>query len=116
MYRPPMFVVCGASLIRSIVSQVQLESKHNVSIALPTSIVTSSPVPSANKILALIADQEGAYQESLGDSYHEMGEKTFKGLRRALPLTRQKLDWDKVPRLLFSSASAGGRVSDLVAV
>jgi capping protein alpha len=47
-------------------------------------------------VLALIADQEGAYQESLGDAYHEMGEKAFKGLRRALPLTRQKLDWDKV--------------------
>jgi len=90
------------SLIASIISQVQLESKHQASIALPTSIVTSSPGPSANKVLALIADQEGAYQESLGDTYHEMGEKTFKGLRRALPLTRQKLDWDKVPRLLFS--------------
>lgn len=33
---------------------------------------------------------------SLNDTYQEMGEKTFKGLRRALPLTRQKIDWDKV--------------------
>jgi capping protein (actin filament) muscle Z-line, alpha len=81
---------------------VQLETKHQASIALPSSIVASSPCPSAKKVLALIADQEGAYQESLGDAYHEMGEKAFKGLRRALPLTRQKLDWDKVLRLLFS--------------
>lgn len=75
---------------------VQLETKHQVSIVLPTTISASSPGPSTKKVLALIADQEGAYQESLGDVYHEMGEKSFKGLRRALPLTRQKLDWDKV--------------------
>ncbi|KAH9060495.1 F-actin capping protein alpha subunit [Lactarius vividus] len=75
---------------------VQLETKHNASIALPASVTASSPSVSSKKVLALIADQERAYQESLGDTYHEMGEKTFKGLRRALPLTRQKLDWDKV--------------------
>ena len=84
-----------------IVAQVQLETKHNASIALPASVTASSSGASSKKVLALIADQEGAYQESLGDTYHEMGEKAFKGLRRALPLTRQKLDWDKVrPSLL----------------
>ncbi|KAJ7794178.1 hypothetical protein B0H14DRAFT_3093833 [Mycena olivaceomarginata] len=51
---------------------------------------------SASKILALIENEEGKYQTSLNDTYQEMGEKTFKGLRRALPLTRQKIDWDKV--------------------
>jgi capping protein (actin filament) muscle Z-line, alpha len=50
----------------------------------------------ASKILALVGDEEGKYQISLNDTYQEMGEKTFKGLRRALPMTRQKLDWDKV--------------------
>jgi capping protein (actin filament) muscle Z-line, alpha len=44
----------------------------------------------------LIEDEEGKYQMSLNDTYHEMGEKTFKALRRALPMTRQKMDWDKV--------------------
>lgn len=47
-------------------------------------------------------DEEGKYQSTLNDTYHNMGEKTFKSLRRALPLTRQKLDWDKVCLLAFS--------------
>jgi len=75
---------------------VQLATEHALSIALPSAVVTSSPASSASKILALIEDEEGKYQTSLNDTYHEMGEKTFKGLRRALPMTRQKLDWDKV--------------------
>jgi capping protein alpha len=75
---------------------VQLATTHDVSLALPTAVVTSSPAAAASKILALIEDEEGTYQTSLNTTYHEMGEKTFKGLRRALPLTRQKLDWDKV--------------------
>ncbi|KAI0055312.1 F-actin capping protein, alpha subunit [Artomyces pyxidatus] len=75
---------------------VQLETSHQSSITFPPTITPSNPSGSASKLLALIADQERAYQESLSDTYHEMGEKTFKGLRRALPLTRQKLDWDRV--------------------
>jgi len=75
---------------------VQLSTTHNTSITLPPAVVTSSPSASASKILALIEVEEGKYQTSLNDTYHEMGEKTFKGLRRALPMTRQKLDWDKV--------------------
>ncbi|KAK0188165.1 F-actin-capping protein subunit alpha [Armillaria mellea] len=47
-------------------------------------------------ILALIESEEGKFQSILNDTYQDMGEKTFKGLRRALPLTRQKMDWDKV--------------------
>ena len=50
----------------------------------------------APKILALIEKEESNYQQSLAHSYQEMGEKIFKGLRRALPMTRQKMDWDKV--------------------
>ncbi|KZP31478.1 F-actin capping protein, alpha subunit [Athelia psychrophila] len=75
---------------------VQLSTNHTSSLSLPSAVVTSAPGPSATKILALIEDEEGQYQTSLNDTYHEMGEKTFKGLRRALPMTRQKLDWDKV--------------------
>lgn len=84
-------------------SQVQLATEHALSIALPSAVVTSSPASSASKILALIEDEEGKYQTSLNDTYHEMGEKTFKGLRRALPMTRQKMDWDKVGGPLYTN-------------
>ena len=106
MCRPLIYSAYDAWLIEPIIiSQVQLETKHRASIVLPTSISVSSPGPSAKKVLALIADQEGAYQESLADTYHDMGEKSFKGLRRALPLTRQKLDWDRVCTLGPSQSS-----------
>ncbi|KAJ8080767.1 F-actin-capping protein subunit alpha [Marasmius tenuissimus] len=75
---------------------VQLSTTHNISIPLTSAIVTSPPNNAASKILALIETEERNYQNSLSDSYHEMSEKTFKSLRRALPMTRQKLDWDKV--------------------
>ncbi|KAI0789633.1 F-actin-capping protein subunit alpha [Abortiporus biennis] len=75
---------------------VQLSTTHNISLALPPTI-TPNPAPaSANKVLALIESEETKYQSSLNEAYSEMGEKTFKGLRRALPMTRSKLDWDKV--------------------
>lgn len=73
-----------------------MATTFDVEIKLPAAIQTSNPSAAASKILALLEDEEGKYQTSLNETYHEMGEKTFKGLRRALPLTRQKIDWDKV--------------------
>ncbi len=75
---------------------MQLATTFDVEIKLPAAIQTGNPSAAASKILALLEDEEGKYQTSLNETYHEMGEKTFKGLRRALPLTRQKIDWDKV--------------------
>ncbi|KIY44797.1 F-actin capping protein, alpha subunit [Fistulina hepatica ATCC 64428] len=75
---------------------VQLTTSHSVTIDLPPAVVASSPGAFASKTLALIDNEEGNYETSLGEVYQDMGEKTFKGLRRALPLTRQKLDWDKI--------------------
>ena len=75
---------------------VQLETKHDGTLTLPPAINATSPASSATKILALIQEFEGSYQNTLAETYHDMSEKSFKSLRRALPLTRQKLDWDRV--------------------
>ena len=75
---------------------VQLSTTHAVSLALPPAISPAGGASAASKVLALVESEESRYQTSLNDTYAEMGEKTFKGLRRALPMTRSKLDWDKV--------------------
>ncbi|TEB39904.1 F-actin-capping protein subunit alpha [Coprinellus micaceus] len=75
---------------------VQLETKHNISFNIPPTVASAPPATAATKILALIGEEEGKYQVSLNETYTDMSDKTFKGLRRALPLTRQKIDWDKV--------------------
>ncbi|KIP04661.1 hypothetical protein PHLGIDRAFT_129345 [Phlebiopsis gigantea 11061_1 CR5-6] len=75
---------------------VQLSTSHTVSLELPQTITASNAAASANKILALIETEEARYQTSLNAAYQTMGDKMFKALRRALPLTRAKLDWDRV--------------------
>ncbi|KAK7690305.1 hypothetical protein QCA50_006962 [Cerrena zonata] len=75
---------------------VQLSTTHDISLVLPPTINPTSAASSASKVFALIEDEESKYQNTLNDAYQEMSEKTFKGLRRALPMTRSKLDWDKV--------------------
>lgn len=75
---------------------VQLSTAHSVSLELPQTISAENAAASASKILALIETEETKYQTSLNEAYQDMSERTFKSLRRALPMTRAKLDWDKV--------------------
>ncbi|KDQ20809.1 hypothetical protein BOTBODRAFT_26823 [Botryobasidium botryosum FD-172 SS1] len=82
---------------------VQLASEHNPVFEFPPN---SS---AADKIVALIAKEEGEYQASLSEVYFEMGDKTFKGLRRMLPMTRQKIDWDRVMGYKLGAELATGK-------
>lgn len=43
-----------------------------------------------------IAGWELAYQEELNRGFARLSEGSFKGLRRQLPITRQKVEWEKV--------------------
>ncbi|KAL8790701.1 MAG: hypothetical protein Q9195_006243 [Heterodermia aff. obscurata] len=67
-------------------------------------LTTSKSVPgtsisgsiTAPEIMKQIARMEKQYQEDLNKGFTALSEGTFKGLRRQLPVTRQKVEWEKV--------------------
>ncbi|KAF9352599.1 F-actin-capping protein [Mortierella sp. AD094] len=67
----------------------EIEEKLNKSSSDPPKVISKA-------FLELIAASELKYQTALNESYHDLAESTFNGLRRALPYTRTKLDWNKI--------------------
>jgi hypothetical protein len=65
-------------------------------------LLTNKPVQvslssgSAAEIVKTIAGIEKKYQEDLNRAFGALSEGAFKSLRRQLPITRQKIDWDKI--------------------
>jgi capping protein alpha len=55
----------------------------------------------AEAVAKMIKDSEQGYQSALNESYVQLSDNTFKGLRRALPVTRNKLDWNKASTLVW---------------
>ncbi|KAJ2850324.1 F-actin-capping protein subunit alpha [Coemansia brasiliensis] len=50
----------------------------------------------AERVAKVIKEYEAQFQQSIADGYRQLSERTFKGLRRMLPLTRSKVDWEKL--------------------
>lgn len=50
-------------------------------------------------VVDYIKNTESKYQDGLEDMYTEVSEKLLKGMRRIMPITRQKFDWSR-PALL----------------
>lgn len=49
-----------------------------------------------DKVVGEIERFEGEYQQAVNDGYGELAERTFKGLRRTLPVTQTRVDWEKI--------------------
>lgn len=72
---------------------VQLNTNTTQTVNISAS---GSPDAVAQTALKAIAKAEQQFQEALDSSYKSMGDTTFKALRRALPITRTRIDWNKI--------------------
>jgi len=63
----------------------------------------------ATEIVRQVAQVEKKYQEDLNRAFTQLNEGSFKGLRRQLPVTRQKVEWEKISGYRVSTPQAQRR-------
>lgn len=72
---------------------VQLVSNKEVEI---TDIAVQDPKHFAGEVKKALKSAESVYQQAINENYEKMSITAFKSLRRQLPITRTKIDWNKI--------------------
>ena len=80
----------------------------NVRLLTNKSVSAQVPSGTGSGIAKEISLSEKRYQEELNRSFTSLSEGAFKGLRRQLPVTRQKIEWDKVTGYRLGQDIGGG--------
>jgi capping protein alpha len=91
--------------------QVHYYEEGNVQLVTDTKKTKSIPVADAaalaQAVFKAVDSVESDFQNALDNSYRTMGTTTFKALRRQLPITRSKIDWDKIMQYRTGQSIAG---------
>jgi len=91
IYDPSSGVLSG-----SIKVDVHYYEDGNVRLLTNRPVNVSLPSASGPELVKAIAAEEKKYQEDLNRAFGHLSEGAFKSLRRQLPITRQKIEWDKI--------------------
>ncbi|KAF2124010.1 F-actin-capping protein subunit alpha [Dothidotthia symphoricarpi CBS 119687] len=102
MYNPST-----GSLTGSIEVDVHYYEDGNVRLLTKkdVSVTVNGPVD----VVRSIAQAEKKYQEDLNKAFASLSEGAFKSLRRQLPITRQKIEWEKISGYRLGQDIGGGR-------
>ncbi|KAI0518091.1 putative F-actin-capping protein [Xylaria bambusicola] len=103
-----IFNPSSGSLEGSIKVDVHYYEDGNVRLLTNKPITSSVSSDTGAGISKEIAAGEKKYQEELNRGFTNLSEGAFKGLRRQLPVTRQKIEWDKVASYRVGQDIGGG--------
>jgi len=70
--------------------------------------IASDPAAGAAAVVKALTTIEHNFHQALDASYNVMGETTFKALRRALPITGQKINWNLIHSYRVGGEAASG--------
>ncbi|PNY28204.1 F-actin-capping protein subunit alpha [Tolypocladium capitatum] len=98
----------SGNLEGSIKVDVHYYEDGNVRLLTNKSVSASIPSGTGAGIAREISASEKKYQEELNKGFVNLSEGAFKGLRRQLPVTRQKIEWDKVTSYRLGQDIGGG--------
>ncbi|MCJ1397492.1 F-actin-capping protein subunit alpha [Xylographa trunciseda] len=91
--------------------KVDVHYYEDGNVRLTTTKPLTLPLASASAadVVRQIALAERKYQEELNRGFAALSEGAFKALRRQLPVTRQKVEWEKIGGYRLGQEIGGGR-------